>query len=149
MVFRNYGENGLSFMNVFLDFIKKDYILRFFLGNKGDFYFLNDNTSVYRKHDKCISKEFTSINSDKESIELNKKLNHFFDYKYDFFLGKYDQQAYERIFLGYMQERNIFMGVYYFFHAIKDQDKKVLTLKKIWVIVKSGIRILIFRKIHN
>ena len=149
MVFRNYGENVFSFMNVFLDFTKKDYILRFFLGNKGDFAFLNDNTSVYRKHEKGISQEFDSANINKESIELNKKLNHFFNYKYDFFLGKYDQQAYERIFLGYMQKRNVFMGFYYFFYAIKDQDKKSLTLKEIWIIVKSGIKIFIFGKIHS
>ena len=145
MVLRNYNVLPQYFSH-FLEFEKADYILRFLLGDKGDFGFLKENTSVYRRHEKGISSQWDIINITKKGMLLNKRINEYFNHKYNFILGRHDQRAYELLFLGYMRNRNLFKGGYYFFGAIKSYENRIVPFKKIWQLIKSGIRVFLSKK---
>jgi glycosyltransferase involved in cell wall biosynthesis len=141
MVFR---KECINLNNKTIELIKQcpvgDFPLRFLIGDKGDFIFLPESTSVYRRHERGISNNFHNSNHYLGILRMYKILNSYFNYKYDYFLGIHLQDTYERLFYVYCKEKLIFAAIKTFYKACIDFNGKFLKPKKCLNILKHGVK---------
>jgi glycosyltransferase involved in cell wall biosynthesis len=130
-------------LKLFEECIVGDYPLRLLLGDTGDFSFISEVTTVYRKHHRGSTSSFDSLKHLFGVLRMNKALNIFFKDKYDFILMQYPQNIYEKIFYIYCKNKNIFKIITYYFKAIKRNNSELLDFKNRINILKHGIKLFI------
>lgn len=119
--------------------IQLDYALRFIIGSKGNFYFLNETTAVYRKHKGGIANN--SISFLESMLKVNKELNAYFNYSYTHFFGYYPSTTYERLCYAYCEKRNIIKAIQYGSKCIFKSKWRLFPLRKIVLKCKHAVKL--------
>jgi glycosyltransferase involved in cell wall biosynthesis len=98
LVFRN----GLikKFPDWFYQYSSTDYMLHILIARRGKIAFLNETTSVYRRHEGGITQAFQRkiIAFNEKKQKLLDVINEFLEYKYDVFIKRHKQDLYTASF---------------------------------------------------
>lgn len=120
-----------------------DWALLFLIAHKGTIGFINEYTCVYREGVGVISNT-NNIYKFKNGLELNKQLNKYTLYKFDYHIGNYDFH-YENITYSYFENKHRIQGLYYFLLKIiySFYKNKILDFhKNNFVFIKHSIKLL-------
>lgn len=129
----------------FYDFLSGDYVLRFILGDHGDFYYLNKVTAVYRKHEQGVSKAYANSKHIENGFKLNSILDKEYNHKYSFFLRRHNYPQYEKLVYAYIREKSYFRAMRNFPNALFATKYKLRSISEIIVLIKSCIKLSITR----
>jgi glycosyltransferase involved in cell wall biosynthesis len=123
-------RNGLlgEFPRWYFEYTSTDYMLHILIAQHGKIGFLNEVTSVYRRHEGGITQEFEEIFIEhyRKKQELLNEINKYFGFKYNRYIQEYKKNLYNACFIRILRHPHSRRDVVYLFRIVPFLDYRKL-----------------------